>query len=160
MFTVNVICVGNLKDKYWKDACDEYEKRLSRWCNIRFLEIDEKKLSGNPNEAQINAALDNEADRILQNITSSAYVNSLCIEGRQLSSPDFASEISQLMVNGCSSVYFIIGSSNGLSQRVKDRANVKLSLSQMTFPHRLARVMLMEQIYRAFCIINSVKYHK
>lgn len=160
MFTINVICVGNLKDKCWKDACNEYGKRLSRWCNIHVIEIAEKKLSGNPNEAQINAALDDEAERILQNITSKGYVFSLCIEGRQIPSADFANEISRLMVNGYSNVYFIIGSSFGLSDKIKQKANIKLSFSQMTFPHRFARVMLMEQIYRVFCILNSVKYNK
>jgi len=160
MFTAQVICVGNLKYKYWEDACNEYKKRLSPWCNVRFIELDEKRLSGNPNEAQINAALDDEAERILQNITGNGYVIPLCIEGRQFSSMDFANEISRLMVNGNSNVYFIIGSSHGLSQKIKNRANMKLSFSQMTFPHRLARVMLMEQLYRIFCILNGVKYNK
>jgi 23S rRNA (pseudouridine1915-N3)-methyltransferase len=160
MFSINLICIGNLKDKYWKDACNEYEKRLTRWSNVHVTEIAEKKLPDNPNQAQINVALDDEAERILQNITRNGFIISLCIEGRQFSSVDFANELSQLMVKGYSNVYFIIGSSFGLSDKIKQKANIKLSFSQMTFPHRLTRVMLMEQIYRTFCILNSVKYNK
>lgn len=160
MVTINLICVGDLKDKYWKDACNEYEKRLSRWCKFNCIEISENKLISNPNEAQINHALDDEAERILQSITNNSYIFSLCIEGNQHTSTDFANNISQLMINGYSNVYFVIGSSHGLSDKIKKKANSRLSFSKMTFPHRLARVMLMEQIYRAFCILNGVKYNK
>jgi 23S rRNA (pseudouridine1915-N3)-methyltransferase len=160
MVSINLICVGNLKDKYWKDACNEYEKRLSRWCKFNLIEISENKLSSNPNVAEINSALDDESERILQKIASNSYIYSLCIEGVQMPSIEFANDISKLMVIGYSNIYFIIGSSFGLSDKIKIKANSRLSFSQMTFPHRLARVMLMEQIYRAFCILNNVKYNK
>lgn len=118
------------------------------------------RLPENPSDAEISAALEAEADKLFAKIPPQSAVIALCIEGKQLSSPDLAKKISDLGINGAGTVVFIIGSSFGLSERVKKAAAIRLSMSEMTFPHQLARVMLAEQIYRAFTIINNRKYHK
>lgn len=158
MLNVKVITVGKLKEKYLRDACDEYLKRLKRFGNVVVTELDESRLSDNPSEKEIENALNTEAESILKH--AAGYVVPMCIEGKQLSSVKLAEKMADIPVHGQSTVTFIIGSSFGLSDKVKQKADFKLSMSEMTFPHQLARVMLLEQIYRAFQINNGGKYHK
>ena len=158
MLTVKIICVGNLKEKYWVDAVKEYAKRLSAHCKFQIIELNEAKCDKNPSETSINKALEEEAKQILQAASGSAII-SLCIEGKIISSEELSKKLDNLALMGESSVSFIIGSSFGLSDTVK-KAGERISMSKMTFPHQLARVMLCEQIYRAFQISAGTKYHK
>ena len=160
MLTVNIICIGKIKEKYWTDAISEYSKRLSAFCKFNIIELNEEKTYNNPNDTQIEAILNAEGKRILSKISDSAYVVAMCIEGKIISSPELADKINDVSLSGKSTVDFIIGGSWGLSADVKSRADFKLSMSRMTFPHQMARVVLCEQIYRAFEINNNGKYHK
>ncbi|MBO5911974.1 MAG: 23S rRNA (pseudouridine(1915)-N(3))-methyltransferase RlmH [Clostridia bacterium] len=157
---ITLITVGRLKEQYLRDAVKEYEKRLSTLCTLKNVEIDAAKLPDNPNMSQINAALEQESEKILASIPSGAYVIPMCIEGKQMDSEELSHKFSDIGVSGQSNVAFIIGGSYGLSDRVKQKADYKLSMSKMTFPHQLARVMLLEQIYRAFKISQGGTYHK
>ncbi len=160
MLSVKIICVGKLKEKYLIEASTEYIKRLTPHCRLEIEEIPESRLSLDPSEAEIEIALKKEADGIEMRIPSGALLIALCIEGKELDSVKF-SEFIQLCANkGKSHLCFIIGGSIGLHQSVKDKADIRLSMSKMTFPHHLARVMLLEQIYRAFKISEGSKYHK
>ncbi len=159
MLTVNIICMGKLKEVYWREACAEYAKRLRSFCNFSIIELPESRLPDHPSAAQIASALKTEGTKILS-VAGNSTLFALCIEGFQLSSEQLADKINTLSINGISSVSFIIGSSFGLSDEVKQKAEFKLSMSPMTFPHQLARVMLCEQTYRAFQIINHGRYHK
>ena len=158
MMNVTIISVGKLKEKYLRDAIAEYSKRLQAFCNFRIIELDESRLSEKPSQREIEQALETEGKNILRN--SQGFIFSMCIEGKQLSSEEFAKKFTDIGVSGTSAVTFIIGSSFGLSDEVKRKSDFKLSMSKMTFPHQLARVMLAEQIYRAFQINNVGKYHK
>ena len=160
MLKVSIVCVGKLKEKYLKDAAAEYSKRLQAFCRFDIIEVDEEKTSESPNNSQIENILNAEGKRILSKIDKSSKVVAMCIEGKQKSSKAFADYFADSAVNGVSSIVFVIGGSWGLSDEVKRRADLKLSMSEMTFPHRLARVMLCEQIYRAFSINSGTKYHK
>ena len=160
MVSVKIIAVGKLKERYFQDAFAEYEKRLSAFCRLTVDEVEQIKLPDDPSDKEISKALETEADRILQKIPAGSCVIPLCIEGKQLSSEKLAGYIGTKTSDGTSTLVFIIGSSCGLSERVKQKADLRLSMSEMTFPHRLARVMLAEQIYRAFTIIGNRKYHK
>ena len=160
MLNLMIICVGKLKEKFWTDACNEYAKRLKGFCSFSSIEVDEEKLPDTPSPAQIQNTLEKEGQRIISKIPKNAKVISMCIEGKQKSSEKFAREISDLALNGASTLAFIIGGSWGLSQNVKNLSVMRLSMSEMTFPHQLARVMLCEQIYRAFQITSNGKYHK
>ena len=158
MMNVTIISVGKLKEKYLRDAIAEYSKRLQAFCNFRIIELDESRLSEKPSQREIEQALETEGKNILRN--SQGFIFSMCIEGKQLSSEELAKKFTDIGVSGTSAVTFIIGSSFGLSDEVKKKSDFKLSMSKMTFPHQLARVMLTEQIYRAFQINNGGKYHK
>ena len=160
MLNVMIICVGKLKEKFWTDACNEYAKRLKGFCSFSIIEVDEEKLPDTPSPAQIQNTLEKEGQRIISKIPKNAKVISMCLAGKQKSSEKFAREISDLALNGASTLAFIIGGSWGLSQNVKNLSVMRLSMSEMTFPHQLARVMLCEQIYRAFQITSNGKYHK
>ena len=160
MININIICVGKLKEDYLRAACAEYGKRLGAFCRLNIIELTPARLPENPNEAQIASALSDEADRILAKISNSDAVFAMCIEGKMLSSEALSAEIDKLGVSGFGTVSFIIGGSHGLDPRVKTRAKYRLSMSPMTFPHQLARVMLLEQIYRSFMISSGGKYHK
>lgn len=160
MVTVNIICVGSLKEQYWRDACAEYEKRLRPFCRFAINQVDEQRLPKNPSQAQIDSCVAEEGKRLLAKVPRGAYSIAMCIEGRELSSPLLAQKLGQAAVGGSSSVAFFIGGSWGLSEEVKRQADFRLSMSPMTFPHQLARVMLCEQIYRAFQISSGGKYHK
>jgi 23S rRNA (pseudouridine1915-N3)-methyltransferase len=159
MMKLHLICVGKLKESYWRDAFAEYEKRLGQYCSFTLTELPECRLPSYPSEAQILSALEEEGERI-EKVSTGSKVIALCIEGKEFSSVEFAERIEAFAVQGYGSIDFIIGSSFGLSQRLKEKADLRFSFSPMTFPHQLARVMLMEQIYRAFQIINHGKYHK
>lgn len=157
---VKLICIGSLKEKFWNDAILEYKKRLMPFCNFDICEITEYKLGKNFSKADIIKSLDEECNKILSNIPKNSYVISLCIEGKSIDSEALANYIYSVGLNGISSIVFIIGSSFGLSEKVKNISDLKLSMSRLTFPHQLARVILTEQIYRSFQIIKGTKYHK
>lgn len=156
--TIKLIVIGKLKEDYLRNACAEYIKRLGRYCTFELHELDECRLSDQPSDKEIAAALRKEAEQIKR--YASGLIVPMCIEGRQLSSPELAERISEAGVSGQSTVTFIIGSSFGLDPEIKAIGGLKLSMSKMTFPHQLARVMLLEQIYRAFQINTGGKYHK
>lgn len=160
MLSVTILCVGKLKEAYWRDACAEYQKRLGTYCRIQLVEVAEERIADNPSAAQIAATIEAEGDRLLSHITADCQVVALCIEGKELDSPHLSQYIQKTAVSGVSKIAFVIGGSWGLSDRVKSRANLQLSMSPMTFPHQLARVMVLEQLYRAFQISNGGKYHK
>ncbi len=161
MLTVNVICIGKLKEKYLRLACEEYQKRLSGFCKLNILELPEYKLPAEPSQSQIDKGIFEEGKSILEKLRPGvSYQIPLCIEGKLLSSEQLAKRLSEIALNGKSEVNFIIGGSFGLSPEVKQKADLKLSMSPMTFPHQLARVMILEQIYRAFQINQNGKYHK
>jgi 23S rRNA (pseudouridine1915-N3)-methyltransferase len=157
---INLICVGGLKEDYWKAACAEYIKRMSPWSKINVVELPEERLPNNPSAANINAALDAEGQRIFAKLPAKAYLVAMCIEGKQSSSQIFAQTLSNVMSSLNGTICYVIGGSHGLSSQVKERANDMLSLSQMTFPHMLARVLLLEQLYRSLSILNGGRYHK
>lgn len=159
--TINIICIGKLKESYWREACSEYIKRLGAYGSAKIVELSEMRLSDNPSEGEIAKCLENEAKAILPYMEQkNAYNIAMCIEGSQLSSEGLAQKIDSAMVSGSSTVNFVIGSSFGLADSVKRRADFKLSISKMTLPHQLARVVVCEQVYRAFAINNGSKYHK
>lgn len=159
MITLNIICTGSLKEKYLREAVDEYSKRLTRYCNLNIIELPEEKLPQNPSQSLIDKALEKEGERILQKCGKSTVI-ALCIEGKQWSSREFAVKLSELASNGVSEISFVIGSSYGIADSVKEKASYRMSVSKMTFPHQLFRVMLLEQTYRAFNILSDGKYHK
>lgn len=159
MMNVQILCIGKLKEAYWREACAEYAKRLRAFCNFTITELPESRLPDNPSQALIDKALEEEGEKLLAAAKGSALIP-LCIEGEELDSPSLARKMGELASQGISSVSFVIGSSFGLSPKVKKAGMLRLSMSPMTFPHQLARVMLCEQIYRAFQIQNHGKYHK
>lgn len=158
MLTVNLICIGKLKEKYLRDAQAEYIKRLVSFCRLNLIELPESKLSNNPSPADISKCIEIEGQSILQK--AKGYLIPMCIEGKTMSSEDLAKRIEAISLNGTSEISFIIGGSYGLSDTIKKAGDFKLSMSPMTFPHQLARVMLLEQIYRGFQINSNGKYHK
>ena len=160
MKNVNIICIGKLKEDYLRAACAEYQKRLGAFCKLTVTELSPSKLPESPNDAQITAALNDEAERILSKISANDAVYAMCFEAKELSSEALSAKIDELAVSGFGSICFIIGGSHGLAPQVKQRAKIRLSMSPMTFPHQLARVMLLEQIYRSFMISSGGKYHK
>ena len=160
MFEITLITVGKLKEKFYINAAEEYKKRLSGYCKFNLIELPESRLPDDPSPAEITVGLDKEADMIMAKLPKSAWFCVLTPEGKLLSSESLASKLSEIKLNGISSACFLIGSSFGIAQRVKDRADMKLSMSPMTFPHHLARIMVMEQLYRAEAIQSGSKYHK
>lgn len=160
MMNVNIICVGKLKESYLRDACAEYSKRLGAFCKLTITELTPARIPDNPSPAQITAALTDEGARILAKISQGDAVYPLCIEGKEIPSEALAKEIESCAVSGMGTIDFVIGGSHGLAPEVKQRGKMRLSMSPMTFPHQLARVMLLEQIYRAFMISSGGKYHK
>ncbi|MFA9381705.1 MAG: 23S rRNA (pseudouridine(1915)-N(3))-methyltransferase RlmH [Acetanaerobacterium sp.] len=160
MVNVTLICIGKLKEAYLRAACAEYHKRLGAFCRMTVIELAQSRLPDRPSGAQIEAALCDEGARILAKLPRGAYPIALCIEGGRLSSEGLAARIAALAANGDSAIAFIIGGSFGLCDEVKQRCRLRLSMSDMTFAHQLARVMLLEQIYRAFSINANTKYHK
>jgi len=156
---INIICVGKIKEDFFVKATAEFEKRLSRFCTFNVITLPDKSIPDNPSEAEEQIVLRKEGEEILKKIGKGDTVIAMCIEGKQLSSRELADKISEFQMQS-STIDFIIGGSLGLSDEVKQRANLKLSMSKMTFPHRIARLMLEEQIYRAFKINANETYHK
>lgn len=157
---ITLIAVGKIKEKYFTDAIAEYAKRLSRYCKLEIIEVADEKTPDGASEALENQIKEKEGERILSKVPDSAYVVALAIEGKQLSSEELADKMEKWNVNGVSHLVFIIGGSLGLTPKVLNRADFKLSFSRMTFPHQLMRVVLLEQIYRSFRIRNNEPYHK
>ena len=160
MQRVTVLCVGKLKEKFYIDAAAEYVKRLQRHCKLELIELPEQRLPDDPSPAEIQKALRAEGDAIREKLPKGGAVIALCIEGTELSSEALSKKLAQLASAGASQLTFLIGSSSGLHPRVKQRADLRLSMSPMTFPHHLARVMLLEQLYRAYQIDAGTRYHK
>ena len=160
MLSVSVICVGKLKESYWRDACAEYVKRLSAFCRLQIVEVAEERVPNNPSPAQITAAMEAEGERILSRVPSGAALITMCIEGKELTSEQLSKTLGKLAVDGTSHIALVIGSSWGLSPAVKTASSLRLSMSPMTFTHQMARVMVLEQLYRAMQIANGGKYHK
>ena len=160
---IEIICVGKLKEKYWTDAIAEYSKRLGRFCRLTITELPEVRLADNAGPAEEAAVIKAESENILKKLEgrgNGSYVIALDVLGKQKTSEELAAFISDLALDGKSTIYFIIGGSLGLSQELLGKADHRLSFSKMTFPHQLMRVVLLEQIYRAFKINNHEKYHK
>ena len=160
MQRVSIICVGKMKEKFYIDAAGEYVKRLSRFCKMEVIELPEDRLPDAPSQAQIDAALAKEADMIRGKLPAGACIIAMCVEGKTRSSEELAKLMADSANQGGSHLVFLIGGSFGLHPSVKELAAVKLSMSPMTFPHHLARVMLLEQIYRGYQINAGSKYHK
>lgn len=157
---ITVVGVGKIKEKYLTMAIDEYAKRLSRYCKLEIIELADEKTPDNASEAEELQIKKKEGERILKHIKDGAYVIALAIEGKQLSSTELADKMQSLGVNGESNLVFVIGGSLGLDQEVLKRADYLLSFSKMTFPHQVMRMILLEQVYRGFRIINGEPYHK
>lgn len=160
MLGVRLICVGKLGEKFWKDAVREYEKRLAGYCKLEIVELPEQRLPDHPSEGQVEAALRKESEMIRAKIPQGAAVIAMCIEGKPMSSEQLAGMLSEMALGGISRIVFLIGGSCGLDATLKREARLRLSMSPMTFPHHLARVMVLEQVYRALNIQAGGKYHK
>ena len=157
---VTIICVGRIKEKYWKDAIDEYTKRLSRYCRLEIVEVQDEKTPENAPAAIADQIREKEGARICKYLDPHAAVMALAIEGKKFDSPGFAEQIRRIGVNGQSHIQFIIGGSLGLHPDVLKQANELISFSDLTFPHQMMRVILLEQIYRGYKIISGEPYHK
>lgn len=157
---ITLLCVGKLKEKYLTQGYEEYAKRLSRYCNLELIELPDEKTPDNASEAVEEAIKKKEGDRILKALKEDSYCIALAIDGHMISSTELATKIDTLGISGVSHISLVIGGSLGLSKEVLDRADYKLSFSKMTFPHQLMRVILLEQIYRAYRIIHNQPYHK
>ena len=157
---VTILCVGKVKEKFYREGIAEFVKRLSRYCKLEIIEVADEKTSEEASETEIRIVKEKEGERLLKNIKDDAYVVCLCIDGKQLNSEELSEKIEKLGIQGTSHIYFVIGGSLGLADEVVKRANFKLSFSPMTFPHQLMRLILLEQIYRAYRIMNHEPYHK
>ena len=160
MLSIQIICTGKLKEKFYIDAAAEYQKRLSSFCRLTVTELSEERLGSDPSPAQVEGALRREGEEILRRLPKAAAVIALCVEGQSLSSEALSRRMEAWAAQGYSQLVIVIGSSYGLHSAVKERAQLRLSMSAMTFPHHLARVMLLEQIYRGFKISEGSSYHK
>lgn len=160
MLQINILYVGNIKDKFFAEAVKEYEKRLSSFCKIKNIELKEEKPPENPSDSEIALVIRKEGDRLLEALPKKGYKIALCVEGTQISSEELANKLSSVTVAGDSEITFIIGGAFGMDERVKKAANFRLSISKMTFTHRMMRVILAEQIYRALNILSGGNYHK
>lgn len=157
---IKIVALGKIKEKYLKDALLEYSKRITRFDKIEIVEINDLSIPENPSQKEIDKILDQEADQILTKINQDDYLFVLAIEGQLISSPQLSQAIKEIKIDGHSNIVFVIGSSYGLSERVKQRANKLISFGRITLPHQLARVVLTEQIYRALMIDSGSTYHK
>ncbi|ADU26281.1 23S rRNA (pseudouridine(1915)-N(3))-methyltransferase RlmH [Ethanoligenens harbinense] len=160
MLSIELWCVGGLKESYWKAACTEYSKRLGAWANVTVHELREQPLPKDVSPLQIEMSLRAEGVRLLAALPKDACVTALCVEGREMDSGALAQTLDRRMTGGQSRFCYVIGGSHGLSAEVKARADEKFSLSRMTMPHMLARVFLLEQLYRAISILHGANYHK
>ena len=160
MVHINVVCVGKIKEKFFKDAIDEYSKRLSRFCSLKIIELNDEKIPENSNINIENIIKNKEGNNIISHLPKDSYIICLDLKGKSFSSVKFAEKINNIYDNINSNLTFIIGGSLGLSQEVLNRANELISFSEMTFPHQLMKLILVEQIYRSFKINNNETYHK
>ena len=160
MVSVTLIAVGKIKEKYLREALDEYAKRLSAYCKFEVVEVKDEKTPDSPSTREKQLVLEKEGERISAKIPQGAAVISLCVEGKQMTSERFAELISGYSIRGISKIAFIIGGSFGLDEKIKALSDVRLSFSEMTFPHMLMRVILAEQLYRGFTITEGKTYHK
>ena len=160
MLSIKIICVGKLNESFYTDSANEYLKRLTSYCKPEVVEIREQRLPTEPSASQIKTALEKEYKNIKSHVPTGAVLLALCLEGQDMDSEGFSKLLADCAGNGASRLCFIIGGSYGLSDDLKTSADIRLSLSKMTFPHSLARVILLEQLYRAFKIIEGGKYHK
>lgn len=159
MIRINLVCVGKLKEKYLKEAIEEYSKRLGKYCKLSIIELSDESLPNKINESIIEEIKSKECKKILENIKSTSYVIALDLKGKQYSSEEFSKKIEDISLRGFSDVTFIIGGTLGLTEEVLNRANELICFSKMTFPHQLIRVFLLEQIFRGFKISNNETYH-
>ena len=157
---INIVCVGKIKEKYLKLGIDEFKKRLSKYCKLEIIELDDEKAPENLSDKEMEMIKDKEGKKILSKIKDNSYVIALAIDGKNLSSEELADTINKLGIRGVSNITFVIGGSLGLSDEVLSRADYKLSFSKMTFPHQLMRLILLEQVYRSYRINNGEPYHK
>ena len=157
---ITILCVGKIKEKFYRDALAEYEKRLSRYCKLEIIEVADEKTPDNASELVEKQIKDKEAERMEKYLATDAYVIALAIEGRQLDSVELSEKIERLGISGTSHIIFVIGGSLGIADSILKRADYLLSFSKMTFPHQLMRVVLLEQVYRSYRIINHEPYHK
>ena len=157
---ISILCVGKVKEKFYREAIDEFTKRLSRYCKLEIIEVSDEKTEEQSSETEIRLVKEKEGERLLKNLKEDAYVIALCIDGKQLDSEELSEKMEKLGIQGVRHICFIIGGSLGLSDAVVKRADFKLSFSKMTFPHQLMRVILLEQIYRGYRIMNHEPYHK
>ena len=160
MFEITLITVGKLKEKFYLSAASEYEKRLKGYCKFQIIELQEVRLPEDPSPAQISAGLEKEAEQIFAKLPNNTWFCIFTPEGKIISSEEFAQKLQNIKLSGKSNACFLIGSSFGISPRVKVKADFQLSMGKMTFPHHLARIMVLEQIYRAEAIQAGSKYHK
>ena len=160
MQTVTLICTGKMREKFYISAFEEYRKRLGAFCRFQCVELPEERLHDDPSEGEIRRALEKEAAAAEKAIPKNAFVVALCVEGKTMSSPQFAQMFLDREQSGKPDVCFLIGSSFGMDERLKKQADLRMSMSPMTFPHHLARVLLAEQIYRAYQINRGSRYHK
>ena len=157
---INIVCVGKIKEKYLKLGIDEFKKRLSKYCKLEIIELEDEKAPENLSDKEMLMIKEKEGKKILSKIKDNSYLIALAIDGKNLSSEELAETINKLGVRGVSNITFVIGGSLGLSDEVLSRADYKLSFSKMTFPHQLMRLILLEQVYRAYRINNGEPYHK
>ena len=160
MFEITLIAMGKMKEKFYLSAAAEYEKRIKGYCSFKLIELPEVRLPEDPSPAEITAGLEKEADVILSKVPKGAWFCVFTPEGKELSSEQFAKTLSEVKISGKSAACFLIGSSFGMAQKIKDKADFRLSMGKMTFPHHLARIMVLEQLYRAEAIQAGSKYHK
>ena len=160
MLSVHIVCVGKMKEKFYIEAAQEYAKRLGAYCKLTVTELNEERLPPDPSQAQIDAALAKEGQAILAKLPPNSAIVAMCVEGKTCSSPELAQQMLRWEQDSAKHIVFLIGGSCGLDPALKQQARLRLSMSPMTFPHHLARVMLLEQIYRAFKINEGSAYHK
>ena len=160
MLNITIMTVGKIKEKYFREAIEEYKKRLSRYCKLNIIEVKDEPTPDNPSDREKAAVLEKEGARIVEKLPKNAYIVALCIEGKMQTSEELAAFLQKTATEGYSDIVFIIGGSMGLWEEIKNRADLRISFSKMTFPHQLMRVILLEQIYRGFNISEGGKYHK
>ena len=159
MLNINIVCVGKLKETYLKEAVEEYSKRLSKYCNLKFIEISDEKLPSKINDSNIQEIKNKEGNKILSSIKKDSYVIALDLHGKQFTSEEFSEKIENITVRGFSTITFIIGGTLGIMNKNLEKSNELICFSKMTFPHQLIRVFLAEQLFRAFKISNNETYH-
>ncbi len=160
MLKINIICIGKIKEQFFRDAIDEYSKRLNKYCTLNILELPDEKIPNNASDKEISIVKDKEGQNIFNNLKKDSYIICLDLNGKQFTSEEFASKINNISLNYNSTISFIIGGSLGISKNILNISDESISFSKMTFPHQLFRVILLEQIYRSFKIINNETYHK